>query len=169
MLNGSMRHTISSGQTFFMKFVFPAVWLTGFAAVTVALFTGGRITNPDGLPPPTEMKWLFFGATVIGGLFLFWCCMRLKRVELDDDSLHISNYLREVRVPLRDIEEITENRWINIRPVTLEFRRDTEFGPRITFMPKTRWWGFWRAHPVVGELEAAARRSRGLPPERPPA
>jgi hypothetical protein len=112
------------------------------------------------------MKWLFLGATVLGGLFLYWGCMRLKRVDLDEDALYISNYLREVRVPLRDIEEVTENRWINIRPVTVEFRRDTDFGPRITFMPKTRWWSFWRAHPVVGELEAAARRSRGLPPEQ---
>jgi hypothetical protein len=150
-----------------MKFVLPAVWLAGFCGVTFALFTGGGATNRDGVPPPAEMKWLFLGATVLGGLFLYWGCMRLKRVDLDEDSLYISNYLREVRIPLRDIEEVTENRWINIRPVTVEFRRDTEFGSRITFMPKTRWWGFWLAHPVLGELEAAARRSRGLPPERP--
>ncbi|HEV7364566.1 MAG TPA: hypothetical protein VGN76_01835 [Gemmatimonadales bacterium] len=149
-----------------MKFVLPSVWLAGFAAVTVGLFAGDGSSNRGGPEFPAEMKWLFLGATVLGGLFLYWGCMRLKRVDLDEDALYISNYLREVRVPLRDIEEVTENRWINIRPVTVEFRRDTDFGPRITFMPKTRWWSFWRAHPVVGELEAAARRSRGLPPEQ---
>jgi hypothetical protein len=164
-----MRRTLSSAQTFLMKFVFPTVWLAGFTAATVMLFTTGGFTDPDGFPPPPEIKWLFLSATVLGGVFLYWCCMRLKRVEIDEQWLYVSNYLRGVRVPLRDIEQVSENRWINIRPITVEFRRDTEFGSQITFMPKTRLWAFWRAHPVVGELEAAARRVRGLPPERPAA
>jgi hypothetical protein len=164
-----MRRTLSSAQTVLMKFIFPAVWLAGFAAATVLLLTTGGFTDPDGFPPPPEMKWLFLGATVLGGLFPWWCCMRLKRVEIDERWLYVSNYFKEIRVPLEHIEDVSENRWVNIRPITVEFRRETEFGSRIIFMPKTRWWAFWRAHPLVGELEAAARQVRGLPPERPAA
>lgn len=162
-----MRRQLSSAQTFLTKFVFPTVWLAGFAAATVFLFKVRGFTDPDGFPGPPEMKWLFLGGTVFGGVFLYWFCMRLKRVEIDEQWLYVSNYLREVRVPLGDIEEVTENRWINIRPITVEFRRETDFGSDIIFMPKSPGWRFWRAHPVVGELEAATRRARGLPPQRP--
>jgi hypothetical protein len=161
-----MRRNLSSTQTFLMKFVFPSVWLAAFTAGTVMLFVTGGIAGPDG-PPPPEMKWLFLGATVLGGLFLYWCCMRLKRVQIDEEWLYVSNYLREIRVPLRDIEDVSENRWINIRPITLTLRRETDFGGQITFMPKTRWWGFWRPHPVIRELDDTMRRMRGLPPGRP--
>ena len=164
-----MRRKLSSAQTFLVKIVLPTVWLLGFTMGTGSLFLTGGFTDPQGFPPPPEMKWLSLAATVLGGLFLYWFCMRLKRVEIDDHWLYISNFLREIRVSLLDIEEVSENRWINIRPITVEFRRDTEFGPRIIFMPKTRWWGFWRPHPAVGELESSMRRVRGLPPERPAA
>lgn len=60
-----------------------------------------------------------------------------------------------------EIEEVSENRWVNIRPVTISFLRDTDFGSRVVFMPRARWWLFWRPHPVVRELEEAARRGLG--------
>jgi hypothetical protein len=164
-----MRRNLSSAQTFLMKFVFPTVWLAGFVLGTVTLFTTGGFVDHEGLPPPPEMKWVFLGATVLGGLFLYWCCMRLKRVQIDEQWLYVSNYFREIRLPLRDIEDVAENRWINIHPITLSLRRETDFGSDITFMPKTRWWGFWQPHPVIGELENAIRRGRGLPPEEPAA
>jgi hypothetical protein len=56
-------------------------------------------------------------------------------------------------VPINFIESVTENRWINVHPVTVHFRGDTEFGRTITFMPKSRLMFFWSSHPVVGELK----------------
>jgi hypothetical protein len=158
-----MRRTLSSAQTFLMKFVLPTVWLGGFGAATVLLFTTGSVTDLDGFPLSSEVRWLFLGVAVLGGLSLYWWCMRLKWVAVDEQWLYVSNYVREIRVPLRDIEDVSENRWVNIRPVTVWLRRETEFGTQIIFMPKTRWWGFWRAHPVVDELEQAAGRVRGVP------
>jgi hypothetical protein len=163
-----MRRKLSSGQTFPAKFLFPSVWLLGFSVGTVLLFAGD-ITDPQGFAPAPEMKWLFLGATLLGAAFLYWFCMRLKQVEIDEKFLYVSNFFREIQVPLRDIEDVAENRWVNTRPITVEFRRDTDFGTQIIFMPKTRWWGFWRPHPAVAEIEAAMRRARGLPPEHPAA
>jgi hypothetical protein len=161
-----MRRDLSSAQTFLVKFVFPSLWLTGFILATVLLFRG-NIADARGYPFPAEVKWLFLGGTVLGALFLYWGCMRLKRVQIDDQWLYVSNYVREIRVPLRDIEEVSENRWINIRPVTVRFRRETEMGSAVIFMPKRVWWGFWRPHPVLQEIDDAIRRVRGLPPEVP--
>ena len=165
-----MRRTLSSAQTFLMKFLFPVIWIGGFAVGTLVLFLGaGRLKDEDGNPPPPEVKWIFLGATLAGSAFIYWTCIRLKRVELDDHSLYVSNYQLEIVVPLRDIEEVTENRWINIHPVTVHFYRETEFGGSIVFMPKMRWFAFFSSHPVVTELRTAARRDRGAAPDVPAA
>lgn len=162
-----MRRRLSSAQTFLMKFVFPPFWILLFAQASVLFFTSGAFAGSGESAPPPEMKWLMLAAIVAGALCIYWFCMRLKQVELDEQYLYVSNFVREIRIPLQDIEEVSENRWVNIRPITLEFRRDTDFGSRIIFMPKTRWWGFWRSHPAVGEIESAIRRARGLPAEDP--
>jgi hypothetical protein len=164
-----MRHTLSSGQTFVMKVVLPIVWIAGFVTATVLLFTASDLSDSNDIPPSLQLKWFLLAATMVGGFCWYWWGIRLKRVDVDDQWLYVSNYLREIQVALRDIEEVSENRWVNIRPITVSFRRDTEFGPRIVFMPRVRWWGFWQAHPAVRELEDAAQRARGLPRARPAA
>lgn len=143
-----------------MKFVLPAMWLAGFITATALLFAESPAFDPA---PPPEMKWMFLTILVAGGTSLYWFCMRLKRVEMDDDALYVSNYLHEASIPLAEIDEVTENRWVNIRPVTVTLRTDTDFGDRVVFMPTTRWWGFWRGHPVVEELRRAAKHARLRP------
>jgi hypothetical protein len=98
----------------------------------------------------------------VGGAVVYWRCVRLKRVRMDDTSLYVSNYLREIQVPLRQVADVTENRWVNIHPVTIQFRSATEFGERVVFMPKRRLFGFWRSHPVVAEIRHAVDRAAGL-------
>jgi len=83
----------------------------------------------------------------------------LKKVSIAADSLIISNYRREIAVPLGEIERITENRWLNYRPVTIHLRHDAGFGRTITFMPKVRPFLLWRSHPIVAELRALANES----------
>jgi hypothetical protein len=75
---------------------------------------------------------------------------------VDATSLYLSNYLREITVPLNMIAEVTEDRWINIHPVTVHFRITTEFGQKITFIPTTRFFGLGSSHPVVAELKQLA-------------
>ena len=145
-----------------MKFVIPVVWIGGFGFGTAMLFR--PVDAFGGRPPPPDMKWLFLAVLVVGSIFMYWWCGRLMRVVMTDMELRISNYRREIVVPLSDVEEVTENRWVNVHPVTIHFRGDTEFGRKISFMPKARVMFFWSSHPVVGELRrmvaAAATGSR---------
>jgi hypothetical protein len=151
------RH-LSSAQTFFMKFVFPVIWIGGFSFGTLSLFlVGAQFQNNRGQQPPPEMKWLFLVATAMGTAFIYWTCMRLKRVDMDAQNLYISNYLTDETVPLENVETVTENRWINIHPVTIRFREPTQFGERIVFMPKIRWAPSWYSHPVVQEILEAIK------------
>lgn len=144
--------TISSAQTFLMKIIFPVVWITGFGAGTLSLWLGS-MHGRYGAPPPPEMKWQFLASWVAGSAFILWGCAGLKKVRVDATHLYVSNFRKEIAVPFSNLVNVTENRWINIRPVTIYFRVPTEFGQKITFMPTTRIFGFWSSHPVVAELK----------------
>ena len=142
--------TLSSRQTALMKFVVPVLWTLAFGGVVVMLWSerAGRS------PVPIEWKWMVLLIWFVGGLLIWRNCARLKRVQLDGGTLLVSDYRTTIRVPARDIEEVTENRWISMHPVTLHFRRPTEFGNEVVFMPKVRPFGFVSSHPVVAELRA---------------
>jgi hypothetical protein len=146
--------TLSSAQTFLTKFVFPAIWISGFGLGTLAQFLGG-FHGPDTKPSPPDIKWVFLAAWIVGTVFIYWACARLKRVRIEDSAICVSNYLREIRIPFDAITDVTENCWVNIHPVTIHLHSTTEFGDRITFMPKVRFFG-WRPHPVVAELRQLA-------------
>lgn len=150
----TLARTLSSAQTVLMKIIFPVVWIAGFGFGTLLLWTGA-MHGVGGEPPPWAMKWQFLCIWVAGSAFILWGCAGLKKVRLDGSCLYVSNYRREIKVPLTSIASVTENRWINIHPVTIHFRVPTEFGRKITFMPKVRFFT-WGSHPVVGELRHVA-------------
>jgi hypothetical protein len=154
-----MTRTISSSQTFLVKFVFPLLWCSIFGAVTIAIGTG--FLRGSGIQSfPAAMVGVSIGVWVLGaGAWWQWGA-QWKKVRLDDGALCISNFRQEIRVPLADIEEVTQNRVIRGQPVTIRFRRATEFGDSITFMPKVRAFGFWRLHPIVTELRELAQKAR---------
>ena len=154
--------TLSSAQTFLMKVVLPILWIGMFAVGTASLFLSqGVWHDTHGGSPDPSMKWYFLVAAIVGTAFIWWTSIRLKRVRMDDTALYISNYSREIIVPLGNVAEVTENRWLNIHPVTIELHSDTDFGSRIVFMPKVRWFAFWSSHPVVEEIRLAVSRATG--------
>ncbi|MDR3411632.1 MAG: hypothetical protein P4L87_11940 [Formivibrio sp.] len=147
---------LSSLQTFIFKFIFPVVWIGGFSTGTVAMWVSFLSGNkPNGAP--SEIKYVFLALTIAGSAYIYWSCIRLKRVRMDRQFLYISNYAQEIKVPLSMAESVSEFRWDNAHPVTIHFVRPTEFGSSITFMPKVRLFGFWSSHPVVEQIRSAAK------------
>jgi hypothetical protein len=140
--------TISSGLTFFMKIIFPAGWIAVFRVGTLLLWI-----DPDAA---IEMRWQFLAALIAGSAIILWFCKGLKRIRVDDQALYVSNYRREIRIPLDMIVDVSENRWVNTHPVTVHLRDSTAFGNEITFMPSGLFWPF-SSHPIVEELKQLAR------------
>lgn len=152
-----MPRELSSSLTFVYKVLFPAIWIPGFGL-------GAWLTWQQRVP---EFP-LFLLAWIVGSAVILALCLPLKRVSADADQLQVSNFLREISLPLRDVVDVTENRWINIHPVTIHLRDERGVAHRVTFMPTTRWFAFWSSHPVVAELRAmaAAARRRQSPQRR---
>jgi hypothetical protein len=161
------RERLSSAQTFFLKVVFPPLWIAAFGAGTVLVFlASGRPGSPGHPPPPDWLKWLFLGILVGAGSLIAWGCGRLKQVEMDDRNLYLSNFRREIAVPLREVEDVRQLRWRKGQEVRIELRSDTDFGSTLVFLPKVRFLLFWREHPVVEQIRQAVRaaqRSGGHP------
>ena len=139
-----------------MKIIFPALWIPTWGFVTLMMFVSG-VNDVD---PFAKVFFLF--AWVVGSAFIYWSSIRLKEVRVDDNFLYVSNYLKEVAIPLSDIYDVTENRWINIHPVTIHLKSPSEFGDKIIFMPKTRVFAFFSSHPVVNELKRLATRLKNI-------
>jgi hypothetical protein len=144
--------TLSSGQTFTAKFIFPVFWISifGFGTISMWLQTARPSATGDALEDP---KLQFLIAWIVGTLFLLLSTARLKRVRADANNIYVSNYIREVAIPLANVCDVTESRLLNWHPVRIHFRDPTSFGTSIVFMPKIRWLGLWSSHPVVGELK----------------
>lgn len=147
-----MKRRLSSLQTVLMKIVFPALWIPMWAVGTLTLFLGG-LQGGD----TAALKWVFLCGWVAGSAFIYWGCIRLKDVSVDDNYLYVSNFLKEISIPLSEIYDVTENVWLNTHPVTIHLKRPSEFGDKIIFMPTVRYFSFYGSHPVVAELKELAR------------
>lgn len=119
---------LSSQLTFFYKFVFTTVWPAAFgvAALLASMQPAARAKG-------AHLQLLLVCA--LGSLFLWWFCSGLKQVDLDGDSLVVSNYRRRIRVPVSEISDVRQNRLLSLRPIRVTFKRDTEFGRSVVFMP----------------------------------
>jgi hypothetical protein len=145
-----MRRQLSSGETLLVKLIFPLMWIGALGFLEVRTLFTKRENLGSNLG--SLLIWL------VVSWFIYRTCVRLKKVSIDDHNLYVSNYFREIAIPLSYITQVTENVWINHEPVTIHLQFSTEFGDTIVFMPKTRMFHFFSEHPVVGEL----RRLTGL-------
>jgi hypothetical protein len=145
---------LSSKLTFFYKFVFPSIWVGGFALSTLALFLSPAVENNEDIP---AMRWAFLAVTLVGAELLYWLCGRVKRVSLAEHEFVISNYRRTIRVPVRDVERVTSSIFMNPQLIWIHFRRPTEFGNRVVFMPEQRLFGSYTRHPLAKRLNELLR------------
>jgi hypothetical protein len=144
--------TLSSGTTFFMKYVFTCGWITGFG---LAMLENGHDAG--------MRSWDYPVSWAIGSVAIFWFFGRLKRVRVDDRWLFVSNYVSEIRLPLSMITDVTEMNagMMNVRGgrrATVHFREPTKFGCNITFLPEGATG--MSAGPVVTELKRMAVAAR---------
>jgi hypothetical protein len=138
---------ISSAQTFINKFILPFV---AIAILTYGLSRAGGRFLPILAP-----------AGVLVAASIYWFYVRLKKVTVDSDGLVISNYIREVRVPWRDVIKVAGNRWKKTHQVTITFDHDIGFGTSIMFLPRFRFLWPGQEHPIAQELRALmANRDR---------
>ncbi len=147
-----MKKTISSKHTVITKFLIPILWIGGFGLKTITSFYyEGLAIN--------GIKFLII--TIIGALFLSISkSFSVKQVKIDENNLYISNFIKEIKVNKKNITNITERKFTYQKRVWIHFKQPTEFGRKIIFVPKQRWYLFHSSHPIVSELKKYANLRR---------
>ena len=123
---------ISSGQTFFIKRIFPAFWF-GFLALFLVI---GAATGAWRKEPVFVIQPLLMAAF---GFFLF----RKLLWDLADEVRDGGNYLLvrrgsvEERIALASVMNVDSSQFTNPRRITLRLRAASKLGDQIVFIPKT--------------------------------
>jgi hypothetical protein len=147
--------TISSPQTFFVKFFLPVFWIAGFGAGVAATWSG-LLVSKHGQPAPEAVKYAFAFIWVVGTLLISWQVGRLRRVRIDGGDLLVSDYRTEEAIPLNQVAAVGPDNSRSNKQVVITLRSPCGLGEKIRFIP-CRNWAFWSVHPVVAELRRRAR------------
>ena len=152
-----MQRELSSSVTVWWKFIFPAIWISGFGAGTAALWLGA-FHGRDNQPPPDWMRWQFLLMWLAASVWLIWSSRRLHRVSLREDTLIVSNFFREVSIPFVAISRVRQSYMSRPTTITIHLDDRTTFGHRIAFIP----CGpnhYLSEHPTTTELKGILART----------
>lgn len=143
---------LTGAGTSYWRDLFPKVWsgLVGTLVVLVWLDVLGDA------PAPGAVKWVATG--IWGGLsaFFFTYFGRLRHVWRDGDEILVGeDPHRALRLHLREVSEVRESRFQQVKTVTLELTRPTPLGRTIRFVPKGAKTYFlpYASSPVARELK----------------
>lgn len=153
---------LSSPWTFFIKYIFGPLWIVLFAIPAMMLAVTPSAFDP---PPPPAVRWIFPAIWIVAVAGILRFNVPLKRVEIRDGRLYVSNFVREWEILPRDIESVRQKRWVNSRPIRVRLHHDVDgLGTGFTFIPRTGLTlRFWREDPQVDELRRFAETVHTLP------
>jgi hypothetical protein len=136
---------VSTNLTLFYKFFVPIFWIVFFGSMTIAAFVYKK--DYYGEIPGTPFRIGMVVFFLSGVLMFLLTIMRLKRVELSEDHLYVTNYFKHLRYPYQDIEKISESEFAIFKVVTVYLKAPGTFGKKFTFLAsRDRYAEFWREH-----------------------
>ncbi len=150
---------VSSRMTFVQKRLFPIVWFGGLAFVFLAGVVG--VVSGQGVPVP--ILAVPIGMAIFGYLLMKHLVLDLADEVWDADfELVVRNAGREVRVPLRDIVNVSYVVLTNPQRVTLTLRQANALGKEIAFAAPASWIPFAKSPRIEALIDriVAARDGR---------
>ena len=117
-----MTRAYSSGSTPILKYLLGPAWTLGFGYGTYELWTNPTTITDNGVVRPVVAadQWLFLGMFLLGATRVLALLVPLKRVRITADGLLVSNYIREVRIPLSEVQDVTQCWWAPPRIVVVQ-------------------------------------------------
>jgi hypothetical protein len=132
------------------KIVLPIFWIVMMGGITVAILMSkfAGIGNTSSLSVKLVMLFVF----ITGTLFLAFTLMRLKRIEVGQEGVYVTNYFKNVRYPFSEVDGITTTSLVLFSVGTLHLKGKGSFGKSITFIPSpSRFYSFFEENPGLKE------------------
>ena len=141
---------VSTNLTLFYKIFLPTFWIVFFTSfgVYVWFFNTGNIGNISA----GMFKIIYLIFFIVFLLLFYFSIMSLKRVEMDGQSIYVTNYFKHFKYSYGNIEKIVEAPYPFVKLVTIHFKKEGNFGKKIFFVPsKKRFQQFLINHPEVSK------------------
>ena len=141
-----MTQRISSNATLLLKIFIPTLYITFFGLFSVAVLFSDRSYLPFGGAALTRIVipvvFLVFLA------LMYFTVLRLKRVDLGQDGIYVSNYFKTFRYAYKDIQGIAEKDYGLFNVGTITLKEKGKFGKKIYFLiSKIHYQNFIEKHP----------------------
>lgn len=145
----SNKKQLSSGLTFYVKFIMPTIFLGLLLLMALFGFISGE---------PTGGIAGLFGTGIFGFVF-YLLFMRLNSVKMDERNFYISNFRRTEKLPISDLIEVSTGHFINAQRIWLTFRTDEPLNKSFLFMPYFSFSGIFSTHPTAKDLMEIAKNN----------
>ncbi len=144
---------VSSNATLFLKLFIPTFWIVFFGAFTVMTLLSRTAYFGQFPAVPFKIGTLLF---YLSGLAMFYfTLLKLKRVEMDDKFVYVTNYFKHFRYPMHNVEKIEDSDIGFFQTASIRLKTPGHFGSRIVFVvSRPNYEHFWKTHP---ELMAALK------------
>lgn len=127
-----MSKRISSSITLLLRLFVPVFWLVFFGAFSIAILFFSQENMPQFQTIGFRIGVIVF--YLIGVLFLYFTFLKLKRVEVDQDFVYVTNYFKNFRYPYHNIESISVTNLLLFQLTTLRLKEKGSFGKKIHFL-----------------------------------
>lgn len=78
-----------------------------------------------------------------------------------ENYFYITNYFRSIKISIDEIEKVNESWFMNLHPIEIHFKNETEFGKRIIFIPYYRIESLFSTHETTTELKNLLGNRKG--------
>jgi hypothetical protein len=139
---------VSSNLTLALVVFLPFFWTAFFLGLTIALWAY-PFDYYGAIPGPAlRVGAVFF--VLSGWLSFYYTVFRLKRVEVDEQYLYVTNYLKHVRYPHHQVAGIKLLHWGLFRTIQITLKTSGTFGKSFAFLPTGRAFeSFVTQHPEL--------------------
>ena len=100
-----------------------------------------------------EQNYQFLSFWILGSLFVYFICGRLKKVQVDGRNVYISNYIQSTEIDISAIKSVSGSLFLSPELVWFKTEPPSIFGQTIVFMPPLRFSFGFTQHPLVEELK----------------
>lgn len=123
---------LSSSLTLGLALFVPVFWFVFFGSMTVFILA----TADEDIPVsnPGVFKTVLLICFLIFALLIYKTLMKLKRVEIEDQQLFVTNYFKTITFPIQHVIKIKEQKILGMTLVTMTIGYKTYFGKKIRFI-----------------------------------
>lgn len=123
---------ISTKWTLPLKIFLPILWGTFFGLITLAFWFSEEPSV--GAMPISSFRLLMSSFLFTGLAVLYFSFMQLKRVEVDEHFLYVTNYKDTARYPFHNVEKLEEANYFLFKIVRIYFKESGIFGKKVIFL-----------------------------------